>query len=196
MRLSLRDLVMVPVMTAVVAALGLLPRIPVAFLPVPITMQTLGVMLAGIVLGARRGFLSQVLFLALVGVGAPMLAGGRGGFSVLVGPSAGFLWGWPLGAWLIGYLTERSGDPGSGKLFLYNMLGGIGVIYAIGIPVMAWVGSVPWAAATTGSLVFVPGDLLKAGLAAVLGFAIRRALRAAKIGPAGAGHAKASHAGD
>ncbi|HYF92689.1 MAG TPA: biotin transporter BioY [Symbiobacteriaceae bacterium] len=188
MKLSLRDMALVSVMTAVTAALGLLPPVPLSFIPVPITAQTLGVMLAGVVLGCWRGALCQVLLLLLVAVGAPVLSGGRGGFQVLVGPSAGFLWAWPVGAWLIGYLTERSRKLGIGRLMAYNMLGGIGVIYLIGSPVMGVMTGMPLGEAWMASLVFIPGDLIKAGVATVLGLAIRRALLAASLVSVNAEH--------
>src|SRR4051794_41551365 len=62
-------------------------------------------MLAGAVLGARRGGLALLLFLLVVAIGLPVLAGGRGGLSVFAGPSAGFLFSWPLAAFVTGLLT-------------------------------------------------------------------------------------------
>ena len=76
-----------------VAALGLVPAFTPPGFAVPITAQSLGVMLAGSILGARRGALSLVLLLVLVAVGLPLLAGGRGGLGVFAGPSVGFLLG-------------------------------------------------------------------------------------------------------
>ena len=65
--------------------LGLIPPIALSITPVPITLQSLGVMLAGGLLGSRLGALSQLVFLLIVGVGAPLLAGGRGGLGVFLG---------------------------------------------------------------------------------------------------------------
>ena len=81
-----RDLVYVALFAAIVAVLGLLPPVPVPGIPVPITAETLGVMLAGSVLGGRRGGLALLVFLAVVAVGAPVLSGGRGGIGVFYGP--------------------------------------------------------------------------------------------------------------
>src|SRR5665811_955470 len=90
-----RDLALIATFAGFIAALGLVP----AFYPfgtaVPITTQSLGVMLAGSVIGSRRGFASLALFLALVALGLPLLAGGRGGLGVFVGPSMGFLLAYP-----------------------------------------------------------------------------------------------------
>ena len=79
---------------AVIGVLGMLPGVmlPIA-MGVPITAQTLGVMLAGIILGPRHGALAVLLFLFVVLLGAPLLSGGRGGLGVLFGPSVGFLLG-------------------------------------------------------------------------------------------------------
>src|SRR4051794_41975632 len=66
-------------------------------------------MLAGAVLGARRGFLAVLLLLVLVAVGLPLLAGGRGGLGVFATPSVGFLLGWPVAALVIGWPSERGG---------------------------------------------------------------------------------------
>src|SRR3954463_8239774 len=108
--LTTRDMVHIALFAAIMAALGLLPPIPVGFIPVPITAQSMGVMLAGSILGAQRGALAILLFLALVAVGLPLLSGGRGGLGVFFGPTAGFLLSWPGGAfgtgWAPGNLLE------------------------------------------------------------------------------------------
>ncbi|MEL6321465.1 MAG: biotin transporter BioY, partial [Cyanobacteria bacterium J06626_14] len=75
--MTTRDLVYIAVFAALVAALGLIPPIPLPFIPVPITAQSLGVMLAGAILGARRGACALLLFLVLVAIGFPLLSGGR-----------------------------------------------------------------------------------------------------------------------
>ena len=100
-----KDLAYIALFAAITAVLGLVPAIQVG--PVPITAQTLGVMLAGSILGARRGFLSQLLFLVLVAIGLPLLASGAGGLAVFAGPTAGYLISWPIAAFVVGLLTER-----------------------------------------------------------------------------------------
>ncbi len=182
-RSSSRDLALIATFTGVVAALGLVP----VFLPpgfsVPITAQSLGVMLAGAILGARRGFLSVALLLVLVAVGLPLLAGPRGGLGVFAGPSVGFLLGWPVAAYVVGWLTERGGTPY--RLLwgvVANVLGGIVVLYAWGIVGLALVTGMSVQAATVASWVFIPGDLVKAVLAAV----VARGVHAAYPGLLGA----------
>jgi len=171
-----RDLVHVALFAALVAVLGLLPPLALPFIPVPITAQTLGVMLAGSILGARKAFLSLVLFHVLVAAGLPLLAGGNGGLAVYVGPTGGFFVGFLPAAFLIGWLTERAWTRLSVPLaFAINVLGGICVLYAVGIPWLAVAAKLPLAKAALGSLAFVPGDCVKAAIAASAAVTLKRA---------------------
>src|SRR6185312_14523843 len=103
-----RAIVRIALMAAVIGVLGMLPGVmlPIA-MGVPITAQTLGVMLAGIILGPRHGALAVLLFLFVVLLGAPLLSGGRGGLGVLFGPSVGFLLGFIPAAFVSGLVMER-----------------------------------------------------------------------------------------
>ncbi|OZB83818.1 MAG: BioY family transporter [Microbacterium sp. 14-71-5] len=166
------DAARIAVFAALIIALGLV----IVPLPggVPITAQTLGVMLAGLILGPRLAPLSVLVVLALAAVGLPVLAGGRGGLGVFVGPSAGYLLGWVAGVVVIGLIVGarrvtwwRAG--------LAAVLGGIVVVYLFGIPVQALVTGVPLGPTALSSLAFLPGDLLKAVVATVLCVALQRA---------------------
>lgn len=160
--MNVRDMMYVSLFAAIVGVLAFFPPIPIPFIPVPITAQTIGVMLAGSVLGARRGGLSMLLFVLLVAVGAPLMAGGRGGLGTLIGPSGGYVLAWPLAAWVIGYLTEKSLNAiNVGKMLLFNFIGGILVIHTIGILYLAFAANLPVSSAAIGNLVFIPGDLVK-----------------------------------
>jgi biotin transport system substrate-specific component len=172
--LETRHIVRCALFAAIVAALGLLPPIPLAFVPVPITAQTLGVMLTGAMLGARLGGIALALFLLLVACGLPLLAGGRGGLGVFLGPTGGFALGFPLGAFVTGWLAERL--PGRGgflTLFVACAAGGIGAVYGLGVPWLTLVGGVPFGKAAAGSLAFVPGDLIKAAISAFVAARVR-----------------------
>lgn len=161
------DLARVAVLAALIAALGL-PGSFSVFGGVPITAQTFGVMLAGAILGPRLGALSVVALLTLTAAGLPLLAGGRGGISVFVGPSAGYLAGWIAGAFVIGLIVHSSArKPAVWRTALAMLVGGILVVYAFGIPVQSMVTRLPLAETTLAGLVFVPGDLVKAALATV-----------------------------
>lgn len=175
-RTSARDLAQIAVFAALIAALGLPGALYVGGTAVPITFQTLGVMLAGAILGARKGALSVVLLLALVAAGLPLLSGGRGGIAVFVGPSAGYLIGWVLGAFVIGWLTAR-------LLPKYRILpalaatafGGIVVVYLIGVPVFAANTGTPLGVAIAGSAIFLPGDILKVVVTVLVARGVHRA---------------------
>jgi biotin transport system substrate-specific component len=169
-----KDLAYIALFAAITAVLGLVPAVQIG--PVPITAQTLGVMLAGSILGARRGFLSQLLFLALVAIGLPVLPGGGGGLAVFAGPTAGYLFSWPVAAFVVGLLTERFWARYNLALGVAaNVVGGIVVVYAIGVPVLKAVSGLPWSDAIWfGAAVFIPGDLIKAVIAAVIAVQVRR----------------------
>ena len=165
------DIVRIALFAALIAVLGLVPKfdLPLAA-GVPITVQTLGVMLAGLILGARNGALSVLLFLFVVALGAPVLSGGRGGLGVFFGPTVGFLIGWVFGALVVGLLYRQLLKAMPNKRFaaalLSCLLGGIVVIYAFGIPGLALVAGMETSKAFMASLFFLPGDVLKALLAA------------------------------
>lgn len=174
--LNTKDLSYIAIFAALVAALGLFPPISVPVVAVPITMQTMGVMLAGAILGARRGALSMLTFLAVVAMGVPALSGGRGGLGVFFGPSGGFLLGWPVGAYVVGRLTERAYDRYSlSRGFAYNVVGGIAAVYLGGIPWLAAVTEISLLQAAVGSAAFLPGDVIKAAVAAWVAVGVRRA---------------------
>jgi biotin transport system substrate-specific component len=163
--LDATDTARLAVFVAIVAALGL-PGSFSVFGAVPITAQTFGVMLAGAILGPRLSALSMVVLLALVAVGIPLLAGGRGGVGVFVGPSAGYLIGWIAGAFVTGLIVHSSArKPAIWRTAIGMVVGGIVVVYAFGIPVQSVVTRLPLEQTALASLVFVPGDLVKAALA-------------------------------
>lgn len=171
--MRIQDIVYIALFAALTAVLGLMPRIELGFIPVPITAQSLGPMLAGSILGARRGGLSQALFVLLVAMGLPLLAGGRGGLGVFAGPSAGFIVGFALAGFAVGFITERMWSRLTfPKALAANLIGGIVVLYAVGVPALVLVtGST---AAVWGATGFIPGDILKAVLAALIAIFVKR----------------------
>jgi len=164
-----KDISRIAMMIAIIIVLGMIPPIPLGFIPVPIVLQNLGVMLAGIVLGAKKGGLAIALFLTLVAMGMPFLTGGSGGFSVFLGPTAGYLIGWFVSAILIGlgrskFMETKNwgmkflivGIPG---VLLVNLLGSIGLSIVTGMSLSASIVS---------NLVFIPGDTLKVILVIII----------------------------
>lgn len=168
MKLQLRDYPRIAIFVGLIAALGLVPAVNI--LPgVPVTAQTLGVMLAGAVLGSYRGTLAVFIFEVLVLAGLPLLAGGRGGAAVFAGPTAGYLFGWLIGTWLIGLviasLPKLNLAISSVLAFIF---GGIVAVYVPGILWYAYTQNAPVLAVAQGNLVFLVGDSVKVVLAVLV----------------------------
>jgi biotin transport system substrate-specific component len=172
------DTVLIPLFTAL-TAVGAFIKIPVPH--VPFTMQTLMVMFAGLILGSRRGALSQLLYLTLGLMGLPIFAQG-GGPAYVLQPSFGFLLGFIPGAFVIGKILEDSKNLALPKVVTALVLGQ-GVIYLFGLsylylnlnfilhkPVS------PYAVLMAGFLIFLPGDILKTAIAALVMAPIRHRL--------------------
>ncbi|MBH0779325.1 biotin transporter BioY [Nocardia bovistercoris] len=171
-----RDMAQIAVFAALIAALGLPGAITVGFSGVPITLQTLGVILAGAVLGARKGTAAVAVFLALTIIGLPLLSGGRTGLTALAGPSAGYLIGWIPAAFVIGALTARILPKYPIVLgLLVNALGGIAVIYLFGTVGLLLRTDLGVRAAITTNGAFIPGDLAKVVAATVVAKGVHRA---------------------
>lgn len=174
-RTPARDLAQIAVFAALIIALGLPGQITIGSSGVPITLQTLGVMLAGALLGARKGVLSVATVIVL-GLALPVLAGGRTTLTSLASPTAGFLIGWIPAVAVIGWLTARMLPryrvvPG----VAINVLGGIVVLYAFGIAGMLLRTDLTLWAALSANVAFLPGDLLKAVVAAAVAAQVHRA---------------------
>ncbi len=174
--MTVKDMVYASLFAALTAALGLLPMIAVPGVSAPITAQSLGVMLAGSILGAKRGGLSMLIFIALVAAGLPLLAGGRGGIGIFMGATGGFAIGYILGAFVTGWLTEWMWSRFNFfRAYVASVIGGIGIVYLLGVPWLAAVSKISLSNAAVGSLVFIPGDILKAVLASVIAVSVKKA---------------------
>lgn len=175
-RLDGASIARIAVFAALIAVLGLPGAIPAFGGAVPITAQTLGVMLAGTILGPWRGAAAVIVFQLLVIAGLPLLSGGRGGIGVYAGPSAGYLIGWILGAIIVGLITRAHlQKPTLLRTALGAVVGGILAIYLIGIPVQSAVTGLSLGETVIASLVFLPGDLIKAAITVGLTLALWRA---------------------
>ena len=175
-RFDVRDITRIAVFAAILAVLGIPGAIPVFGGAVPITAQTLGVMLAGAILGPWRGAAAVLVFEVLVAIGLPLLSGGRGGIGVFAGPSAGYLIGWIFGAFVIGAIVRADrAKPTWWRTALGCLVGGILVIYALGIPVQSFIMQLPLAQTAIASAIFLPGDLLKVVVATIVTLALYRA---------------------
>ena len=132
--------------------------------PVPVTGQSFAVLLTGALLGARRAFLAQVLYLAEGAAGLPFFAGGAAGFAKILGPTGGYLIAFPFAASLTGLLAERGWDRRPLTMFAAMLLGS-SVIFTLGLAQLS--DFVPQGALlASGLLPYIPGDILKSALAA------------------------------
>ena len=164
-RTSARELTYVALFSALIAV-GATVSIPVG--AVPMTLQVLFVLMAGLVLGPRLGALSVTVYLML-GLVAPVYAGGTSGIGVLFGPTGGFLWGFALAVVVTGTIAAR--DPRSLWRLIIAGLAGLAPIYALGAVWLALeLHTTLWTAAATGVAPFVWLDAVKAVAA---GLAVR-----------------------
>jgi biotin transport system substrate-specific component len=138
------------------------------FTPVPITLQTFVVMLAGAALGSRRGALVMLLYLAEGASGLPVFAGGGSWAYLIASPTAGYLWSYPIAAFSVGFLAERGLDR-SFLTSIFAMLPGTVIIYALGVSWLAILLHIGLSKAfVLGMWPFIPGDLIKIVVAALL----------------------------
>ncbi|MBI4498859.1 MAG: biotin transporter BioY [Chloroflexi bacterium] len=181
----LRDVALV-VGFSLFTALSARISIPLPFTSVPITGQTLAVLLTGAVLGSRLGSLALLAYLAEGLAGLPVFANGASAWTIspvtglpaIVGSSAGYLYAYPLAAFVVGYLAEHGWDRSVLRAGIAMLIGEV-IIYAIGLPWLAI--SIAWSSVlqtlipgatllektlTGGLLPFIPGDLIKLVLAA------------------------------
>lgn len=176
--MTTKDLVLTALFTAIVIVLGLIPPVTLGFIPVPITAQSMGVMLAGCIIGSKRGALSYALLVVLIAIGLPVLAGGNGGLHVLMGVTGGYIFGWIIGSFVTGLVAERLVRNSQSALqqmagfFVASFLGGIVVVYACGMPWVSMVTGTPFNKVLIGSLAFIPGDLIKAAIATLAARAV------------------------
>jgi biotin transport system substrate-specific component len=153
-------------MFGALTAIGALISIPLQ--PVPVTLQTLFLYLAGSLLGGSLGALSQVLYVILGVIGLPVFSGGKAGLGVFLGPTGGYLIGFIAGAFVTGKIIEVRGKPGLVWIVL-AMLAGTAAVYTLGVLQLVLIGKLSVGkAATVGVLPFLPGDVLKIAAASVI----------------------------
>lgn len=163
---------------AALLAVGALVSVPVGPSGAPITLQTFAVLLAGAVLGARRGALAVLLYLAVGLAGLPVFAQGTGGPATFAKVTAGYLFAFPVAAWLTGLVVQRWGRRGWQQRTAVVVLAGVAgtlVVYAVGVPVLAARLGLSLAEGWLINLAFVPFDAVKVALVAVVATSVHRA---------------------
>ena len=170
-KLSVRDICYIGIFTADIVVCAQL-SIPMPY-GVPLTLQTFAIPLAGVVLGARRGVLSTLIYILLGAAGIPVFAGLRGGLDIVIGPTGGFILSFPLMA-----LSAGIGELKSGKLWLVTWLVlGTVINYLCGMFFFSLVVSSSLKTAFIACVLpFVPTGIIKIAFVAVCGRMIKRAL--------------------
>lgn len=174
------DLALVATFAALIAVCSIIPGISLG--PASITLQTLAVMLTGAVLGANRGILAVLLFLAVGAAGLPVFSGGSAGLAPFAGPTVGYLVSFPLAAWLIGFIVERlprrkiaTSIP---LIFMAGLVANLVFVHTLGPLGLAWRAEMGIGAAFLFDLAFWPGDLVKTLIVAIVATAVHRAFPA------------------
>jgi biotin transport system substrate-specific component len=169
-----------PAFFAALTAVMSFISIPTPFSLVPITGQTLAVMLTGSILSVRQAYWSMLTYLLIGAVGVPVFSGFSGGIGVILGPTGGYLIGYLPGVMLIALLKGHNNTLWS--LALANIIGGIGIVYLLGI---TWLGLVTGMgiqkAIMAGALPFIPGDIMKVIAATVISATVNKRLQKARI---------------
>lgn len=174
------DLAYVAVFAALIAALALTPPIPIGALGVPITLQTLGVALAGLCLGAWRGAAAVGLYLLVGLAGLPVFSGGRAGVAVLVGPTGGYLVAFLLSAFVVGLVAQWAVRRGLSAwtpvfFFLGVFAARVLIVWPLGVAGIARAVGKPIGEIWLSDLAFWPGDIVKGIVASVIAFAVHKA---------------------
>ncbi|WP_374458072.1 biotin transporter BioY [Nocardioides sp.] len=173
-----RDIALIAAFAALISASAYVGAIPVGSAGVPITLQTLTVMLAGCILGPMRGFAAVTLYLALGAVGLPVFAEHSSGIGVFTGISGGYLLSFPIAAALGGFLVKyvaRERRTRAIVVFFCSLAASVLVIHTMGIVGMKLYADVSWREAGSWDMPFWIGDLVKTSLVAMIAAEVHRA---------------------
>jgi biotin transport system substrate-specific component len=176
--LGTTDLALVATFAALIAVCAVSAALPFGINGVPITLQMLAIFLTGAVLGAVRGFLSVALYVVVGAAGLPIFAGGQAGLAPFSGPTSGYLLAFPVAALIIGLVVERVRARGLSVTALVVVVGGVlaeTVVTLAGAASIAITADVSYAKGLGFAVPYVPADLVKLAVAAVVAAAVHRA---------------------
>jgi biotin transport system substrate-specific component len=164
MKFSAKEMALVAMFTGL-TAVGAFISIPLG--EVPITLQTLFVILSGLILGPKLGALSQIIYIILGLVGIPIFAGFTGGFQTVMKPSFGFIIGFVFAAYIVGKVAHSLENISSKNIWIAAFIGTV-IPYLFGLPYMYYILNTVMAKGFTfdaimkmGCLLFLPGDFVK-----------------------------------
>ena len=170
-----KSLIQIALMSTLIVILGLMPPLPLGFIPVPIVLQNLGIMLAAILLGAKKGSLAILIFLIL-GLFLPVFTGGGTTIVVFAGPTAGYVVGWLLMPLALAGLRRLLPFSHSLVSFALVWLSGVLLVDVIGAIYLAHFTHASLLPSLLSNLVFIPGDSIKAAIATIIGTKYRKQL--------------------
>ncbi|MDR5588836.1 MULTISPECIES: biotin transporter BioY [Clostridium] len=148
-------------------------QISIPFFQVPFTMQVFAIVLSAVILGYKKAFISQIIYILLGAIGLPVFAGFKGGIQALLGPTGGYITSFLLMVLIIGYFSEKYND----NYFIISFSGTLGIIicYIIGTAQLAFILNITFSGALKiGVLPFVIFDLAKIFLGIFLGINIKK----------------------
>ncbi|MFC3927963.1 biotin transporter BioY [Streptococcus caprae] len=164
---STRTLTHIALMTTLIVVLGFMPAIPLGFIPVPIVLQNMGIMMVAMLLGGRKGSLAVLLFL-LIGLLVPVFTGGSTTISVMVGPTAGYVVAWLVVPLAYSGLKGLLGKENFPLTFINIFLAGVVLVDVLGAVYLSYYTEAPLVEMLLSNLIFIPGDTIKAIVATVI----------------------------
>lgn len=170
-----KSIAQVALMATLIIVLGFMPAIPLGFIPVPIVLQNLGIMLAALLLGFKRGTLAILIFLIL-GLFLPVFTGGGTTLGVLSGPTAGYIIGWLLTPAALEGLRRFFPSNNFWLVLGLLWLSGVLLVDVLGAVWLAHYAKASLLPSLLSNLVFIPGDTIKAVIATIIGVRYRKYL--------------------
>ncbi|VUX00314.1 Biotin transporter BioY [Streptococcus pasteurianus] len=165
---NVRDLLYITMMTTILVILGFIPAIPLGFIPVPIVLQNLGIMLAGVLLGWKKGCLSILLFF-LLGMFIPAFSGSTF-FTVFAGPTLGYIIAWLFVPMVISGILAIFKKTSFVVNLIAILLGGMIFVDVVGAVYLSVYTHTPLVASLLSNLAFIPGDTIKSVVAAMIAY--------------------------
>lgn len=165
-KIQITDMIYAALFATLISVFGYI-SIPLPFSPVPLTGQTLMIMLVGCVLTPLQAGLSVITFIFMGIIGLPVFSGGASGIGVIVGSNGGYLMGFLIGSIVISLIKNKNSSVTS--MLLANIIGGIVVVYILGVLWLSHITGIGvYRAFIVGALPFIIGDLIKAIVAALV----------------------------